>query len=460
MAGYAAKIVLLRLYPKEAFGMFGFILALVTVFIPVVSLRYEDALMLPEDERDGAHSFLLASTLTVILSASLWLFLPLRDSISSLYENPEVADWLWVVPIVLIVNRLSRITELWLTRKESFGRMSAGQIANSTTMIAVRIGAGIVSNSPAGLIFGFISGHGAALLVYARTLRNTVGKALSGSVSFDRIRFIAKRYRRFPAFTMPAAAIAALASQLPALLLLYYFDLGVLGSYSQAYSVLFIPLSLLGGAVAQVFFVRAVEARRNHTLDHVTDTIHKRMVLLVWFPVVSLGIAGPDVFQFLFGDVWREAGVMVQYIAPWILLTAVASPLTRLFDVLERQRLELMFSAAMFLVIAIALVIGGSTNNIFTTLLLLSSGGSLVRAGQIVMLLRLARVRISRMLWPYLQYAGLSVPSVAIIVASGFLGSPFVVCLAVALAGAVFAAIVVWREDLLTPKTSTRTFEE
>ncbi len=459
MVGYAAKIILLRLYPKEAFGMFGFIIAVVTVFMPVVSLRYEDALMLSKDERDGAHSFLLASSLTIILSASLWLLLPFRENIASLYDIPEVADWLWVVPLILIVNRLAKISELWLTRKEAFGRISAGQVVNSTSMVSVRIGAGILSNSPAGLIFGFVAGHAAALLLYASKLRSSVGSALAGEFSMERIRYLVKRYRRFPAFTMPAATIAALASQLPALLLLYYFDMATLGSYTQAYSVLFIPLSLLGGAMAQVFFVRAVEARRNHSLDHVTDTIHKRMVLLAWFPVMALAIAGPDVFQFLFGGQWREAGVMVQYISPWIFLTAVASPLTRLFDVLERQRLELLVSALMFTVMAIALVIGGSTNNIFTTLLFLTAGGSLVRSGQILLLLRLSGVRASRMLWPYVQYAVLSIPSAAMIIAAVIWASPFIVCLAVALAGAAFSAIVVWKEDLLSLKSSVQPSE-
>lgn len=449
IVGYVAKIALLRLYPVEAFGMFSFIFSIVIVFLPIVSLRYEDALMLPESRRDGAHAFLLAVISVVVLSSVLWLFLPLKGVIGSLYDSVEVVEWLWTIPLILLVAKLSKISELWLSRQEMFGRISVGQVANTSALVSVRIGAGLFTNSPGGLILGFISGHIAALLFFARHLRTTLTAAFDGRISVDRILFIAKRYRRFPAFTMPAAALSGIASQMPALLLLFYFDLTVLGHYSQAYSVLFIPLSLLGQAIAQVFFVRAVEARRNGTLADITDTIHDRLVLLALFPIIAIAIGGPDIFEFLFGEKWRIAGLMTRYIAPWVLFTAAASPLTRLFDVLERQRLELAISSVMFVVMTAALVVGGSRSDLWLTMILLAAGGSLVRIWQIGHLLHLAGVSSGRMLRPYLKYGLFVVPPAVLIGAAAAWSTPLVVTVSAALGGLVYFGIVLWRGNFL-----------
>lgn len=453
LVGYVAKIALLRLYPVEAFGLFGFIFSIVIVFLPVVSLRYEDALMLSESRRDGAHAFLLAIIFVVVLSSVLWLFLPLKGAIGSLYNNADVGKWLWTIPLILLVAKLSKISELWLSRQEMFGRISAGQVANSSALVSVRIGAGIFTNSPGGLIFGFISGHIAALAFFARPLRTTLKTAFEGRISLDRMLFIARRYRRFPAFTMPAAALSGIASQMPALLLLFYFDLTILGHYSQAYSVLFIPLSLLGQAIAQVFFVRAVEARRNGTLVDITDTIHDRLVLLALFPIVAFAIGGPDMFEFLFGEKWRIAGLMTRYIAPWVLFTTAASPLTRLFDVLERQRLELAISSVMFVVMTAALVVGGSRGDVWLTMILLATGGSVVRIWQIGHLLHLAGVRPRRMLLPYLKYGLFVVPSAVLIGAAAAWSSSLVVTASAAVGGLIYFGIVLWRGNFLPTDT-------
>jgi lipopolysaccharide exporter len=454
LAGYAAKIVLARLYPVEAFGIFDLILTLVGILTPVASLRYEDALMLPKDAREGGHSFVLASGLVIVISSALWLFLPFRSEIARLYNSVALETWLWTVPIVLMINRLAKIMELWLSRHEAFGLISTGQVTYSTSMLGFRIGVGLFSSSPAGLIFGLVTGQSMALILYARRVAITLKSALSGGLSLQILRHVARRYRRFPTYTMPAAVIGALLTRMPFLLIPYYFSLKTLGHFGWAFSVLFIPLSLLGGSIAQVFFVRAVEARREGRLSHVTDTIHKRLVMLTLFPSLILMAAGPEIYSFLFGaEKWLQSGIMVSYIAPWILVTAVASPLTRLFDVLERQRLELVTNLAMFVVLTASLVVGGRTGNLLTTLTLLSVFGTIVRLVQIVILLRLGGVSTSLMLRPYWYYGRICVPIVLLVAGLSRWLTNVETTLLAGFSGLIYLGFIVWNENLLLPKT-------
>ncbi len=449
MLGYAGMLVLVRLYPKESFGLFDFVISVVAILTPFVSLRYEDSLMLAEKDRDGAHSFLLAFGTTIVLSLSLLLFLPFKVEIALFFKKPLIAEWLWVVPVALIVVRFAKFSELWLGRQERFGRISIGQMSYTTTMTGIKIGGGIISNSPAGLVYGYLAGSLTGILVNVRLVLHSLRVALSGGISMSRIGYLATRYRRFPIFTMPAAVVAMMGTRLPFLLLAYYFSFAALADFGRAFSVVFVPLSLLGVAVSQVFFVRGVEARRAGTVALITDTVHQRLVFLAWFPTVVVMIAGPDIFQFLLGEPWRTSGVIARYIAPWILFSAVASPLSRLFDVLERQRLELLTNSGLFIVVAAALVYGGSRGDLFLTLLLLGIGGGLVRIWQITVLLSIAGMTRLSFLKPYLRYALYSLPWLLLVAVAVIWTSPFVVTITTAAGGLGYLASVVYREGLL-----------
>jgi O-antigen/teichoic acid export membrane protein len=267
------------------------------------------------------------------------------------------------------------------------------------------------------------------------------------------MKSVARRYRKFPMFTMPAAVLGAGVTHVPSILLLFFFDSSVLGVYSQAVAILLIPLSQVGAAVAQVFFVRAVEARRAGSLDGLSATVHGRLVSIALFPAGVAMIAAPDLFHFLFGETWRASGEYLLYLSPWIMLTVVSSPLTRLFDVLERQRLELLTAAAMLAIISGALVAGGLSGNVERTLLLVGVGGAVVRSAQIVLLMRLSGVRYVQIVRPYAEYALLSAIPLAVLAASKLLDSLPLTLGSVVLVSAVYAGFILKRDGLLADRT-------
>jgi len=452
VVGYAGMLVLVRLYPEASFGLFDFVISIVGILTPFVSLRYEDTLMLAENDRDSAHSFLLAFGVTIGLSLGLFLLLPFGDLFAGFFGDEAISDWLWIIPPILIVVRYVRISELWLSRREQFGRVSVGQITYTTVMTGSRIGGGFISTSPAGLIFGFLIGWLSSALINVRIVFRSLSGALSEGISAKKFKYLAVRYRRFPLFTMPAAFISMLGLRLPFLVLAYFFSLETVGYFGRAFNVLFIPLSLIGAAVAQVFFVRGVEANRDGTLSTITETIHKRLVFLAWYPVTVIMVAGPEIFHFLLGETWQMSGVMAQYMAPWVLFSAIASPLSRLFDVLERQRMEFATNVVMFVVVATGLIYGGSTGDLILTMQLLAIGGTAVRVWQIGILMRMAGVRIRTAVKPYFRYALLSLPWLALTGAAVLWTSPAIITLVGTVGGVAFLASVVFSEGLVASR--------
>ena len=53
---------------------------------------------------------------------------------------------------------------------------------------------------------------------------------------------------------------------------------------------------------------------------------------------------GPDLFDFIFGGEWREAGVFARLLAPYFLVTFIKDIIGFLYSSLERQRMSFILS--------------------------------------------------------------------------------------------------------------------
>lgn len=447
---YVATPVLTRLYTPAAFGVSDYFITILSLFIAFTSLRYEDALMQPEDEEEAAGVLWLCAGLVLLAAALCMLALPWRQSIANVLGVPDLAPWLFLLPPTLIAMRWAKFAELWLTRHRRFRTVTAGQVGNVATMVTTRIGVGIApfQAGAGGLIGGYTLGHFAALLIYGaaafRHAAATFRKALRPALW----RKLAVRYRRFPLFSMPSALMNALLARLPYLFIPIYFDEEMLGLFGRAFVVLAIPLSFIGGAIAQVFFVQAAEALREDDLPRLTRTVHARLVMIGIFPTLALILAGPDLLHFLLGEAWRDAGVFIRYVGLWFFLAAVASPLTRLFDVLERQRLDLLTSIFMFIILSAALVIGGSTGDFLTLLLWTGSAGVLVRIVHLAVMLHLGNVTWVLALHAYGKYFLFSLPGLLLVLGAMQTQIPLITTIAAGIGGVCYAMLVLWRDQL------------
>ncbi|MEM1126988.1 MAG: oligosaccharide flippase family protein [Bacteroidota bacterium] len=446
-----AQLVLRRLYSDVAFGLMDVFRAIVVILGSVASLRYEDALMQPESDEDAASLLGLATVLSLFVAAMAAVALIWREAIAVWLGAPTLAVWLVLVPVALVLMRLGKLFELWHTRQSRFRRISTAQVAQTTTSVSVRVGAGVppLQAGTGGLVAGYLLGQVAVILVYSRAVVSGL-RQVRRVLRVSTLRALAIRYRRFPLFAMPSTLLNTLTVQLPPLLLLGFFDESTVGQYGLAFQALALPLGLVGAAVAQVFFVRAAEALREGTLNTLTAMVHARLVAVGLFPTLVLLIAGPDIFAFVFGEAWRTAGTYVRYVGLWFFLaTMVSSPLTRLFDVLERQRLEFGFSVLMVGALAVAFVVGGQTGDVTTTLLYVGVAGASTRLLHIGAMLRMAGVPVREALWPYLIGAARSGPLLIPLVVFLPLQLPWVTTLAAVVAGLGYLGLLLWQDGLL-----------
>lgn len=93
--------LLTRLYTPEEFGVYSVFLSLLFTGTILVSLRYETAIPLPEDEDQAFHLLVLSIILAFIISALLcilFFFIP----ISQLLNVPELETYMWMLSLSLL----------------------------------------------------------------------------------------------------------------------------------------------------------------------------------------------------------------------------------------------------------------------------------------------------------------------------------------------------------------------
>ena len=399
--------IISRLFAPEAFGVLNVFTSLVTIITVVICLRYEFAIVLPESDEDAANLVGLCGLIALGISALAALaLLILGRPLVNLLKAPSLYAFLWLIPIGLLIQGFFQALNYWNTRTKHFGRLSIARVSASLTTSALpMLLASIGHATAASLVFSYVAGT----FIYACVLGAQVLRE-SGALFYrviQRSRMLAnlKRYRKFPLVDSWGSFINNLSWQLPSLMLLYFFSETVVGYYSLSNRLILLPMTLIGSSLAQVFYQRTAELRSNpENLSKSVELVFRRLAAIGLFPALVLGIAGPQLFGFVFGANWMEAGRYAQILSPWMFILFISSPLSSLFATLERQELALIVNSIILGTRFAALVIGGLTHNIYLTLTIWSGTGVLVYGGLALWLLKLTQVPWASAFRTILQY--------------------------------------------------------
>jgi O-antigen/teichoic acid export membrane protein len=173
------------------------------------------------------------------------------------------------------------------------------------------------------------------------------------------------------------------------------------GLYSVANRVMSVPLQVVGGAIAQVYLPLAQTAQQSSRLDHFTLAIFDRLLRVSVTPMLLVAIAAPDMLAFILGDQWYYAGTFLRWICPWLMLAFIASPISEVFSVLERQADKLVFTTVMFITRLLSLVIGGILGDAFLAVALFGISGAIFWFAQCYWLIKISGVKMS-LFWKHI----------------------------------------------------------
>lgn len=439
--------IIARLYLPEDFGTSQIFFSLISILVIVSCFSYQFAIMLPEDENDSLHLFILCLMIILIFSIFVFILIFLfSNQIIHLLKIPQLSGYMYLIPLAILVGGIAEALNYWIGRKKKFGLIASAQVLGNLGDRGSQFFIGyLIKASPFGLIFGSIFQSFIFIGIMLKTIKKDIKIKY---ISFNRILFLLKKYKKFPIFNTWSNMINVIAWELPSFMLNFFFNSMVVGFYSLGNTIINVSLGLIGRSVGQVFFQKASEEQsKTGSIKTIVFEVYKRLVSIGIFPFLILMIVGKDLFILVFGNQWGEAGIYIQILSPWLFFVLISSPLSTIFSVIEKQEMVLKFNIILLFSRLTALYIGGVYGDPIIAFALFSISGIILYSWLNSMLLISSGISPNDGFKIILKFLLYSTPFVVVILLTKFLTHNLVVILFITVIMTILYYLIILSKD-------------
>ncbi len=451
IVAFAAIPFLTRLFTPSDFGVLAIFGLIVGSMGTLITGRYEAAIVLPESDEEAVNILGVCIGLATINSALLFvIFYYYAETVAVFFGAPELIPWLYWAPLCSWAIGIFTALRLWNARIDDFKWISIANVGDVGALTIIQLGVGLLFRGMlTGLMLGPFAGRLTSAVILILHALQSNGPLIRRSLNFRVAVDQAKRFLRFPLYDLPASILSNLSREMPAGVLGIFFATQWVGLYSVAYRVLSVPLQVLGGSIAQVYLPMARDAKRSGRLDSFTLTVFDRLLGISFTPMLVVAIGAPELISTLLGKRWLVAGEILQYLMPSLLMAFIASPLSEVYSVLERQQEKLVFSIAVFTTRLTSLIVGGLLGDPILAIIMYSASGTIFWMLQCFWILRLSNITSQAIMAHVSAELLRALPFIifALGVQNYYAGNPRRISLGIFITLAVFIALR-WKEFL------------
>jgi O-antigen/teichoic acid export membrane protein len=385
----AISPILTRIYTPEDFGVFALYMSLASIISVVATGRYELAIMLPKKDDDAINIVALSTLISFFVSLlSLIIVFVFNTQITNLLGNPEIANWLYFIPISVLLTGIYQSVNYWSNRKKHYKRLATSRVVQGTTTATINLSMGFGGFGSSGLILGSITGQGFATAILTKVIWNE-DKNKFKNIKQLKIIALAKRYIKFPKFDIPASLSNILAQQITHILFNILFNSTIAGYYYFTQRILGLPITFIASAISDVFRQSAtVEYQKYGNAKEIYISTFKKLFYFSFFPSLLLYFFAIDIFSFVFGSEWKIAGEYTQILTPMLFLRFVSNPLSLMFFIGEKQQLNLYSQLILLVLILISFILSNEPER---TMYYLSASFSLFYFIHLILSARIAK---------------------------------------------------------------------
>lgn len=357
----AATPFLTRIFNPDAFGVLAVFSATYAIAIPLTTLKYDAALILPKSAQSAVGItvlvFIIATSLAILSGLLLWvcaqLWWPYAESLN-----------LWL-PVAIWLGAMYTLMQQWSARRNDYQHFARSQVIGALLNIGTSLSLGILlGGKPDYLVAGFVCGMGGSLAYmfwnhYPRPFFTTHGVQLS------RLHKRAKVYRQFPGLVLPATLLMSVGQNSIPLILTTNYSIADIGQFGLANRLLLVPAALIGGALSEAFRAELVKRLRERSeIARLMSTTLVTMLLFVILLFGILSVAAPILFSLVFGAEYEDSGHVARAIALALAAQFIGNPFFSVFAALRRSaiglRIQFAITVIPMTVLALAVVNGAS----------------------------------------------------------------------------------------------------
>ena len=361
-----------RIFSPEELAVQENFIAIASMLAIVAAGRYEIAFVLPKTQAKANNLFAL--TLFILASVSFLsfalVFFP--EEISAWYKDETLGKFMvYVAPVVLLLG-LNNILIQWMIRFGKYSWVSGARIAQSVVQYGGYAITGYLGWGIYGLLIALIIGNlSPALLLIFPSLKNFNAK----DVNSKEISAVAHEYKDFPIINSIHAFTDLFATQfLLFWLITRNYGPAALGLFAIMTRYLRGPLSLIGGAVGQLYYREASDAKNNGR--SIVPVFNRSVLIAAAAAIPAMGIIfffGPDIFAIYLGEKWRLAGEYAAIMAPALVFISIASPVSATPLIFEKQKTAYLLSLSAYVLMLGSVFFGAHSGYEFRTIVILYS---------------------------------------------------------------------------------------
>ena len=337
--GVLALPVITRLYTPGDFSVLAVYSSILAIVAGVACLRLDIAIPLPERDEDAANLLavaLLSCTVVAALAVvAIWGF---PGHIVKAVGQPGLRPYLWMIPLGIWLAGAYSAVQFWATRKKQFTAIAKTRVSQTASSAVTQLGFGLWGAfGPFGLLLGQLLSSGAGVFGLGRTGWREDRQALR-QVAWGDMRRVLRAHDRFPKYSTFETLANTAGIQLP-IIIIAAVALGPEAGYLfLAVKAMAIPMSLIGGAVSQVYLARAPDELRASRMGSFTQNVFNALMRAGVGPLIFAGITAPVLFPLVFGIQWQRAGELVAWMTPWFIFQFLSSPVSMAMHVTGHQQ--------------------------------------------------------------------------------------------------------------------------
>ena len=369
--------ILTRMYTPEDFGLLNLFLSIGGVLLILSTAQYQHAVAVTGKEQDAKGVF-HAGLLCLVGSSILFFLIPLLAMpISHLFNAPELANYLWLMPLYVFFVGLWQLLSNWYNRNKAFDHISRYQIAQSVFSAGGKVGLGYGSVT-GGLLYGTIgafvfAGFGSLIAGWKRYVVKL------WPCKWNAIRDAFQRFRNYPLYMLPSALVNAVNTNIAVWILTPLFGLDATGYFGMAMLLGYTPIHLITDSMYQVLLQNiSVRVSEKQPIRKLFIQYMQKCALIVVPFFAILYFIMPWLVRVLLGEGWGETAHMLRYFLPWFALFCFSIPWNFIPLLFEKQRINLGFEIGLLLLRVVAISISGLFHSLTMFVIAYSAASAMI----------------------------------------------------------------------------------
>lgn len=327
--------VISRIFGPEENAYLGLFLKITTLAATLFTARLEMVLPIEKKQHYAFGIYQFSLRLSLIFSGISLGILLLYASFYS--EDLTQLAFILFIPFGIFIISFFNLGNSWELRHENYKAISSASVLLSLFSNGFKILGGLVFGSYLVLIVATIIAYIIASIGFFKSfLLEFKSKILSHKSK--RTKYLVKENRDFYTFNLFHVIIDLTKDILLATFLWMYFSKLDYGSYEFSFRIMRIPIALIGVAMSQVYFRKAQYYSNNpRELERMTI---KTLLISTW-SVIPFGVIffyGQEVFTFVFGEQWAQAGKIAELISPWLFFNFLMTPISYIPIIFKKQK--------------------------------------------------------------------------------------------------------------------------